>query len=260
MVGCNFLFRALVLYYVDLAGVAIRGALEISGGGITMNTYRNDAVPGLYLTASNVAAGSGGRIELYDAVNQFGWRIDSTVGTINRLKIQSREGVSTNPLKLVMDMRNDNAFVGMGILADTVNRLKVNGDVVINGNLTVNGTKSFAIDHPNPVLKDTHILRHCCVEGPSRGETLNRWMLTTRNGRCVQALPSYSPYLNENWQFLISAKDSFGSGYVIMSADETFFTLHATEDGTYSVIGIATRKDKDSLSFDEQGIEPIKLV
>jgi hypothetical protein len=276
----NNLYRSSVLYmdetngvvginqktqnYVDLSGTAIREALEISGGGITVNVNRANfegtPIPGLYLIANNVAAGSGGRIEMYDAVNQFGWRIDSTVGTVHRLKIQSREGVSTNPLKLVMDMRNDNAFVGMGILADTVNRLKVDGDVVINGNLTVNGTKSFAIDHPNPALKDTHILRHCCVEGPSRGETLNRWMLTTRNGTCVQALPSYSPYLNENWQFLISAKNSFGSGYVTMSPDETFFTLHATEDGTYSVIGIATRKDKDSLSFDEQGIEPIKLV
>jgi hypothetical protein len=155
-----------------------------------------------------------------------------------------------------MDMRNDTQTVGIGVEADAINRLKVQGDVSITGNLLA-GSKSFLIDHPNPALKDTHILRHCCVEGPSRGETLNRWMLTTSNGTCVQALPSYSPYLNENWQFLISAKESFGSGYVILSPDETSFTLYSTEDGTYSVVGVATRKDGGPLDFD---VEPIKQV
>jgi hypothetical protein len=133
-----------------------------------------------------------------------------------------------------------------------------NGDVLITGDLYVDGSKSFLIDHPNPTLKDTHSLRHCCVEGPTRGETLNRWMLTTSNSSCVQALPSYSPYLNENWQFFVSAKDSFGTGYVILSEDETFFTLYASEDGTYSVVGVATRKDKGALSFDEKGVEFLK--
>jgi hypothetical protein len=148
--------------------------------------------------------------------------------------------------------------VGIGGEADTGNRLKVFGDVLITGDLYVDGSKSFLIDHPNPTLKDTHLLRHCCVEGPTRGETLNRWMLTTSNSSCVQALPSYSPYLNENWQFFVSAKNSFGTGYVILSEDETFFTLYASEDGTYSVVGVATRKDKGALSFDEKGVEFLK--
>jgi hypothetical protein len=244
--------------YSDLSGTSIKAALEISGGGITVNTYGTTALPGLYLSSSNIAAHSGGRIELYDALNGFGWRIGNNIETpVNRLQIQSRAGAAR--IQLAIDMRYDTQSVGMGILADPSYRLTVNSNVSIVGRMNVSGNKSFVIDHPNPALKDTHTLRHCCVEGPTRGETLNRWTLhTTSNLSCVQALPSYSPYLNENWQFLVSAKDSFGTGYITLSEDETFFTLHASEDGAYSVVGVATRKDKDSLQFDKQGIEPIK--
>ena len=241
--------------YQDLVGSNIRAALEISGGGITVNTYRSDAVPGLYLTANNIASGSAGRIELNDVNNGSGWRIDNNTTGFNRLKIQSKE--STDTIKLVMDMRNDIQHVGIGVEADGDYRLNVQGDVLVTGTWTA-GVKSFLIDHPNPALKDTHSLRHCCVEGPTRGETLNRWMLTTSNCSCIQALPSYSPYLNENWQFFVSAKDSFGTGYVILSEDETSFTLYTSDDGTYSIVGVATRKDKAALAFDEKGVEFLK--
>jgi hypothetical protein len=45
---------------------------------------------------------------------------------------------------------------------------------------------------------------------------------------------------------------------VTLSSCETFFTLTTNEEGTYSVLGIATRKDKGALPFDEQGTEPVK--
>jgi hypothetical protein len=64
--------------------------------------------------------------------------------------------------------------------------------------------------------------------------------------------------LNETWQFFVSAKDSFGTGYVTLSSDETIFTLTVSEDGTYSVVGVATRKDKAALTFDEKGVEYLK--
>ena len=243
--------------YRDLDNTPIQAALEISGGGITVTTNINNAVPGLYLTANNSDAGSGGRIELYDAVHNYGWRIDnnSSVGDFNRLKIQSKSG---GPLSSVMNMRNDSQTIGIGTAATGNVRLTVGGNVLITGNLTVNGTKNFLIDHPNPTLKNTHKLKHSCVEGPSRGETLNRWILTTSNRSYVQALPSYSPHLNETWQFFVNAKESFGTGYVTLSSDETAFTLTVSEDGTYSVVGVATRKDKAALTFDEKGVEYLK--
>ena len=120
--------------------------------------------------------------------------------------------------------------------------------------------KSFVIDHPNPALTKTHKLSHCCVEGPTRGETLNRWSLTTTNKTCVQALPSYSPFLNENWQFFVNGIGHFGTGYVTLNQEETEFTLTTSQDGPYSVLGIATRKDKAALTFDIKGIEYLKEV
>ena len=244
------------LNYTDMTSVSIGPVVEISGGGITVNTYASNAIPGLYMTASNVSSGSAGRVELYDAINQFGWQIDNNVGGFNRLKIQSK--LRTNPVQLGMDIRNDANTIGIGVTADNTNRLKVQGDVLVTGNLTVNGTKSFLIDHPNPALKETHSLRHCCVEGPTRGDTLYRWTLVTSNGSCVQALPSYSVHLNENWQFFVSAKNSFGTGYAILSQDERTFTLFGSEDGPYSVVGVATRKDKGALAFDTKGVEALK--
>jgi hypothetical protein len=247
------------LNYTDMTSVSIGPVVEMSGGGITVNTYTSNAVPGLYMTASNVLSGSGnsaGRVELYDAINQFGWQIDNNVGTTNRFKIQSK--FRTNPVQLGIDIRNDANTIGIGITADNTNRLLVQGDVLVTGDLIVNATKSFLIDHPNPALKETHLLRHCCVEGPTRGETLYRWTLITSNGSCVQALPSYSVHLNENWQFFVSPKNSFGTGYVVLSQDERTFTLFGSEDGPYSVVGVATRKDKGALAFDKKGVEALK--
>jgi hypothetical protein len=245
------------LNYTDMTSVSIRPALEISGGAITINTYSANAIPGIYLSASNVSSGSAGRMELYDAINQFGWQISNNiVGLSSRLKIQSKS--NTNPFQLGMDIRNDNRNIGIGVIASNVNRLSVQGDVLVTGNLYVNGSKMFVIDHPNPMLKETHSLRHCCVEGPTRGETLYRWLLVTSNRSYIQALPSYSVHLNENWQFFVSAKDSFGTGYAILSKDERSFTLSVSEDGPYSVVGVATRKDKAALVFDKKGVECLK--
>jgi hypothetical protein len=72
---------------------------------------------------------------------------------------------------------------------------------------------------------------------------------------CEQDLPSYSPFLNENLQFFVSPVQSFGSGYVTLSIDERTFTLNVSEDGVYNVLAIGTRKDKDSMVFDEKGVE-----
>ena len=80
----------------------------------------------------------------------------------------------------------------------------------------------------------------------------------TSNGSCVQALPSYSVHLNENWQFFVNAKNTFGTGYAILSQDERTFTLFGSEDGSYSVVGVATRKDKGALAFDTKGVEALK--
>jgi len=122
-------------------------------------------------------------------------------------------------------------------------------------NMYASGTKSFIIPHPDPLKNKTHRLRHCCVEAPTRGDNLYRWTLTTTNKMAIQLLPSYSSFLNKDWQFFVSPVKSLGSGYVIMSEDETNFTLHVSDDETYNVLGIATRKDEGGNCFDKTGVE-----
>ena len=100
------------------------------------------------------------------------------------------------------------------------------------------------------------MLRHCFVESPTRGDNLYRWTLTTTNRVVDQPLPSYSPFLNENWQFFVRPTRSFGRGYAVLAEDERSFRLLVSEDGTYHVLGVATRKDAAAAAFfDETGVE-----
>jgi hypothetical protein len=204
---------------------------------------------------------------LYDASNQYGWRINNNATIGNRFQIESRSSPSQS--KIIVDIRPVNNSVSTAIgnivnTSDTGNEsytLTVYGNVHITGNYTVfSGTKSFQIEHPNPLLKDSHYLRHSCVEGPTRGDTLYKWILRTQNRICVQELPSYSRHLNENWQFMVSPTNSFGSGHIRLSEDENSFTLTVSEEGTYYVLGIATRKDEGALDFDRLGTEFVKGV
>lgn len=131
-------------------------------------------------------------------------------------------------------------------------------DIWASGTIT-GGTKSFLIDHPDPSLNATHYLRHSTLETPTSGDNVYRWILTTTNKTVYQELPSYSIYLNKNWQFVVSPTQSFGAGYVTLASDEKSFTLTVNEDGAYSIIGIATRKDKDALHLDKTPIEYLKI-
>ena len=133
--------------------------------------------------------------------------------------------------------------------------MNILGDLTITGALS-KGSGAFLIPHPDPAKTATHMLRHCFVEAPTRGDNLYRWTLTTTNSVCVQLLPAYSPFLNENWQFFVQAVDGFGQGYCVLASDEGSFRLQVSEDGTYHVLGIATRKDAIAKAFfDEKGSE-----
>jgi len=135
------------------------------------------------------------------------------------------------------------------------------GSLHIEGNLDISGTLSkaagsFLIPHPDPAKNSTHMLRHCFVESPTRGDNLYRWTLTTTHRGAEQPLPSYSSFLNENWQFFVRPTQSFGRGYCVLAPDERSFRLVVSEDGTYHVLGIATRKDAAAKAFfDETGVE-----
>jgi hypothetical protein len=137
--------------------------------------------------------------------------------------------------------------------------LYVQGDMDITGNLGKGGGGSFLIPHPDPAKNSTHMLRHCFVEAPTRGDNLYRWTLTTTNRWADQALPSYSPFLNEGWKFYVNPVNSLGRGYVVLADDERSFRLIVSEDGDYHVLGLATRKDAAAKAFfDGKGVEYLR--
>jgi hypothetical protein len=135
------------------------------------------------------------------------------------------------------------------------NTLYIQGDLDVSGSISkIAG--SFLIPHPDPAKTETHLLRHCFVEAPTRGDNLYRWTLTTTNRVANQELPSYSPFLNEGWDFYVNPANSLGKGYVVLAEDERSFRLLVSEDGTYHVLGVATRKDAAAKAFfDETGVE-----
>jgi len=135
------------------------------------------------------------------------------------------------------------------------NTLYVRGDVNVSGSVSKSGG-SFLIPHPDPAKNSTHMLRHCFVEAPTRGDNLYHWTLTTTNRVAEQELPAYSPFLNEGWQFYVNPVASLEQGYVVLAEDERSFRLLVTEDGTYHVLGVATRKDAAAKAFfDGKGVE-----
>jgi hypothetical protein len=57
-------------------------------------------------------------------------------------------------------------------------------------------------------------------------------------------LPSYYKFLNCNDYVSVSPTNHFGSGYGIMSQDQSQINICTNYEGTYDVIVIGTRKDK----------------
>jgi len=121
-----------------------------------------------------------------------------------------------------------------------------------NAGLTVAGslsktTGSFKIDHPDPEKKDTHNLYHSFVESPTGGDNLYRYRVETEDKKAVIDLPDYFQHLNIDEMTWVSPVASFGRGYAVVSAGQTRVDVIVDEEGTYNVLLIATRKDRDAV-------------
>ena len=66
---------------------------------------------------------------------------------------------------------------------------------------------------------------------------IQRWSIQTRGKQRFELLPKGY----KGWQFWVSPSKGFGQGYVTLATDETAFQLVVNEEGTYHVLGIASR-------------------
>jgi hypothetical protein len=103
---------------------------------------------------------------------------------------------------------------------------------------------NFHISHPDPAKKDTHYLIHRTIESPSSGENIYRFQVNTCNCQSTLELPSYYKFLNCNDYVSVSPTNHFGNGYGVMSQDQSQINICTNYEGTYDVIVIGTRKDK----------------
>jgi hypothetical protein len=77
------------------------------------------------------------------------------------------------------------------------------GDVRVNGNFTVTGTKSFKIDHPlDPANK---YLVHFCVESDEVLNIYNGNVVLDANGEAWVELPAYFEALNKDFRYQLTA-------------------------------------------------------
>ena len=140
------------------------------------------------------------------------------------------------------------------MLGDSENTVRIPGTLS-------KASGSFVIDHPDPDKKDTHDLRHCFVESPTRGDNLYRYEVeATEDGETVELeLPDYFKHLNENPQVWLSPVKHFGRAYGEVEGNTAYITCELA--GKYNVLIIGTRKDESAKSwFDYRGVEKEKGV
>jgi hypothetical protein len=103
---------------------------------------------------------------------------------------------------------------------------------------------SFTITHPDPSKEANYQLWHSFVEGPTAGDNIYRYEVTTCNCAASLALPDYYKFLNKNDQVWVTPKNHFGNAYGIVNNEQTCINFTSDADGEYIVLLMGTRKDK----------------
>jgi hypothetical protein len=110
----------------------------------------------------------------------------------------------------------------------------------VAGNL-VKSSGYFEIEHP---LQPALGLRHSFVEGPTRGDNMYRYKITTVAGGAEIELPAYYPYLNEDPMIWLTAED--GPAPATAKYDRHTNRIQISSkvpNATLNVLVVATRRD-----------------
>jgi len=156
------------------------------------------------------------------------------------------ETVNSGVQRMIITSAGD---VGIGVATPTA-RLHVGGSLSKTSG-------SFDIAHPDPELRETHRLRHCFVEAPTRGENIYRFEVEAATEGVLRIpLPGYWHHLNENPQVWVSPAGHFGHAHGLVNAEATALEIACEASGRYNVLLIGTRRDEDARSyFDPLGVE-----
>ncbi|MBI3896482.1 MAG: hypothetical protein HY313_11190, partial [Acidobacteria bacterium] len=114
------------------------------------------------------------------------------------------------------------------------------GNVTINGNLTVTGTKAgFKIDHPlDPAYK---YLVHTVVESPDMMSLYNGNVVLDANGEAVVTMPEWFEALNREFRYQLTCIGGFAPVYVAGEIDGNQFRIAGGKPGmkvSWQVTGV----------------------
>lgn len=147
---------------------------------------------------------------------------------------------------------------GSALLAQSSNAASragtFNGDVVINGDLTVTGTKSgFRIDDPRAPTRRT--LTHTPVETDVLTVTYSGNARTGADGRATVRLPEYAEALGTDWRYQLTPIGRFGQAIVEREVRDGAFVVR-TEHGDTKVSWTVTGTRRDPQARDA-AIDPV---
>jgi hypothetical protein len=133
-----------------------------------------------------------------------------------------------------------NSTTGSALLAQGTQAATFNGDVQINGNLTVTGTKSgFHIDDPRaPTLRT---LTHTPVETDQLTVVYTGNVRTDAHGRATVKLPVYAPTIAGDWRYQLTPIGGFGQVVVAREVHDGAFVIgseHPHMKVSWSVTGV----------------------
>jgi len=204
-------------------------------------------------TSPTIKIGDGGALSFTDGSNILLYLSDN--GSSGFLGVGTT--TPSTPLHVVGTITAGFLSVGT-ITAD----LALHGTTTVHfpGGINVTGPKNFLIPHPDPQKRDMGwVLRHSCIESPTRGDTLYRYKVEIESdgGEAFIDLPSYWLYLNENSEVWVSPVGQFAQGYGYVDEVLNKLVLKGEKKGFYNVLLIGTRKDQYAKAFDAKGVEYI---
>ena len=171
-------------------------------------------------------------------------------GALSRLVTSTTNITASLPLTISDSTNASNATTGGAFTSRGGGA--VEKDFYIGGALS-KSSGTFDIPHP---CKDGYRLRHSFVESPNRGDNIYRYQIEVDKQKYKIDMPDYFPHLNENVQVFISPVGHYGTGYAEYKENQNSVVVRCNETGTYNVLIIGTRKDKDAKSgWDAKGLE-----
>lgn len=138
---------------------------------------------------------------------------------------------------LILDAGED----GIDVESAADNAGEFGGDVRVEGDLNVNGSKNFKIDHPqNPTGA---YLKHTAVESPERKTVYDGTVTTGPDGYATVQLPDYFEALNRDFRYQLTPIGTFTQAIVAEEISGNSFVVRTKKPNvkvSWEVTGIRT--------------------